>query len=42
MISGEPAVGEPVSLAVADGRVVGELRSPSAESVLEQMKRLGG
>ena len=27
---------------LADGNVVGELESPSADSVLEQMKRLGG
>ena len=27
---------------LADGRVVGELVSPTADSVLEQMKRLGG
>ena len=27
---------------LADGAVVGELSSPSADAVLEQMKRLGG
>ena len=27
---------------LADGSVVGELRSPSADAVLAQMKRLGG
>jgi putative ABC transport system ATP-binding protein len=27
---------------LADGAVVGELASPSADAVLEQMKRLGG
>jgi putative ABC transport system ATP-binding protein len=27
---------------LADGNVVGELRSPSADAVLSQMKRLGG
>jgi putative ABC transport system ATP-binding protein len=27
---------------LADGRVVGELQSPTADSILEQMKRLGG
>ena len=26
---------------LADGRVVGELRSPTADSVLEHMKQLG-
>ena len=27
---------------LADGRLVGELLEPTADSVLEQMKRLGG
>jgi len=27
---------------LADGKLVGELRSPTADAVLEQMKRLGG
>jgi putative ABC transport system ATP-binding protein len=27
---------------VADGRIVGEMRDPTADSVLDQMKRLGG
>jgi putative ABC transport system ATP-binding protein len=27
---------------LADGAVVGELESPTADSILEQMKRLGG
>ena len=27
---------------LADGRLVGELRSPTADTVLERMKKLGG
>ena len=44
MVTHEPAAAAYADRVVflADGRVVGELRHPSADSVLEQMKRLDG
>ena len=44
MVTHEPAAAAYADRVVflADGRLVGELRDPTADSVLEQMKRLDG
>jgi len=44
MVTHEPAAAAYADRVVflADGRLVGELRAPTADTVLEQMKRLGG